>query len=139
MSGGAGPAPKPAPKPVDPKAGEIKTGVDLVPHARVQGDAVVVAVRGEIDLHNSPELRGVLLELLAKHSPRKLVLNLAQVPYMDSSAIAVLVESLQRIRKGGGRIFLSDLQPRVKGLLEIARLDTIFIVCKDEADALARP
>ena len=120
-------------------AGELKTGVDLVPHARVQGAAVVASVRGEIDLHNSPELRGVLLDLLQNHSPKKLVLNLAQVPYMDSSAIAVLVESLQRIRKTGGRIFLTDLQPRVKGLLEIARLDSIFIVCKDEADALARP
>jgi len=121
-----------------PGAGELKTGVDLVPTARVQGPAVLAAVRGEIDLHNSPELRGVLLELLQNHSPKKLILNLGQVPYMDSSAIAVLVEALQRIRKTGGRIFLTDLQPRVKGLLEIARLDSIFIVCKDEADALAR-
>ena len=119
-------------------AGELKTGVDLVPHARVEPGAVVASVRGEIDLHNSPELRGVLLELLQNHSPKKLVLNLSQVPYMDSSAIAVLVEALQRIRKAGGRIFLTDLQPRVKGLLEIARLDSIFIVCKDEADALSR-
>jgi anti-sigma B factor antagonist len=129
MSGGAG-------EPT--KSGEIKTGVDLVPTARVVGVAVIVAVRGEIDLHNSPDLRGVVLELLANHAPKKLVLNLAQVPYMDSSAIAVLVEALQRIRKNGGRIFLTDLQPRVKGLLEIARLDSIFIVCKDEADALSR-
>jgi anti-sigma B factor antagonist len=117
---------------------EHKTGVELVPQARVQNGAVLASVRGEIDLHNSPELRNVLLDLLQKHSPKKLILNLAQVPYMDSSAIAVLVEALQRIRKSGGRIFLTDLQPRVKGLLEIARLDSIFIVCKDEADALGR-
>ena len=117
---------------------ELRTGVDLVPTARVEGEAVIAAVRGEIDLHNSPELRGVLLELLEKHAPKRLVLNLAQVPYMDSSAIAVLVEALQKIRKAGGRIFLTDLQPRVKGLLEIARLDSIFIVAKDEADALSK-
>jgi anti-sigma B factor antagonist len=115
---------------------ELRTGVDLVPTARVEGEAVIAAIRGEIDLHNSPELRRVLLELLEKHAPKRLVLNLAQVPYMDSSAIAVLVEALQKIRKTGGRIFLTDLQPRVKGLLEIARLDSIFIVAKDEADAL---
>src|SRR6478735_6540940 len=107
------------------------TNTDLVPSARVEGGAVVASVRGEIDLHNSPELRGVLLELLAKHEPKRLVLNLSQVPYMDSSAIAVLVEALQKIRKSGGRIFLTDLQPRVKGLLEIARLDSIFVVAKD--------
>ena len=87
---------------------------------------MVVAVRGEIDLHNSPELRTELLDLLVKHGPQRLVLNLAQVPYMDSSAIAVLVELLQKVRKTGGRIFLTNLQPRVKGLLEIARLGSIF-------------
>jgi anti-sigma B factor antagonist len=103
------------------------------------GGAVVASVRGEIDLHNSTDLRGVLLELLARHEPKRLVLNLSQVPYMDSSAIAVLVEALQKIRKTGGRIFLTDLQPRVKGLLEIARLDTIFVIARDEADALGRP
>jgi anti-sigma B factor antagonist len=119
---------------------EVNPSLDLVHSTRVEPakKAVVASVRGEIDLHNSPDLRGVLLELLAKHEPKRLVLNLSQVPYMDSSAIAVLVEALQKIRKTGGRIFLTDLQPRVKGLLEIARLDSIFVVAKDEADALSR-
>lgn len=116
------------------------TGSELVPASRYdpQTQSVVASVRGEIDLHNSTDLRGVLLELLARHEPKRLVLNLALVPYMDSSAIAVLVEALQKIRKTGGRIFLTDLQPRVKGLLEIARLDSIFVIAKDEGDALGR-
>jgi anti-sigma B factor antagonist len=120
---------------------ESNSGLDLVPSTRVDAanKAVVASIRGEIDLHNSTDLRGVLLELLAKNEPKRMVLNLSQVPYMDSSAIAVLVEALQKIRKIGGRIFLTDLQPRVKGLLEIARLDSIFVVAKDEADALSRP
>jgi anti-sigma B factor antagonist len=121
---------------------ELKSGVDLVPQARVEtgpgGTSVIASVRGEIDLHNSPELRGVLLEWIAEHQPKRMVLNLGQVPYMDSSAIAVLVEALQKVRRVPGRIFLTDLQPRVKGLLEIARLDSIFVVCADEADALGR-
>ena len=117
---------------------ELKTGTNLVPSARVvDGTAVVAALKGEIDLHNSPVIRTTLLDLLLKHQPKKLVLNLAQVPYMDSSAIAVLVESLQRIRKNGGKIYLTNLQPRVKGLLEIARLNAIFGICADEAEALA--
>jgi anti-sigma B factor antagonist len=115
---------------------ELRTGSELVPAARKAGDAVVATVRGEVDLHNSPELRTELLDLLTKHTPKRLVLNLAQVPYMDSSAIAVLVEMLQKVRKGGGQIFLTNLQPRVKGLLEIARLGTIFKLVEDEADAL---
>jgi anti-sigma B factor antagonist len=121
-----------------PDSTPIKTNTDLVPAARRQGDAVVATVRGEIDLHNSPAVRTALLDMLAKHQPKRLVLNLSAVPYMDSSAIAVLVESLQKIRKIGGKIYLTDLQPRVKGLLEIARLDSIFVVTKDEEEALVK-
>jgi anti-sigma B factor antagonist len=115
---------------------DLKPTSDLIPAARKEGDAVVVAVRGEIDLQNSPELRTELLDLLTKHAPHRLVINLAQVPYMDSSAIAVLVELLQKVRKTGGRVFLTNLQPRVKGLLEIARLGSIFGIVNDEAEAM---
>lgn len=109
---------------------------ELVTSIRRQGDTLIASLRGEIDLHNSPQVRSALLKALDENKPRKLVLNLGAVPYMDSSAIAVLVEALQRLRKTGGKIYLTDLQPRVKGLLEIARLDTIFVVVATEADAL---
>lgn len=111
---------------------------DIVPAVRLEGDTLVLGVRGEIDLHNSPDLRTELLDLLNRQSPKRLVLNLAQVPYMDSSAIAVMVEALQKVRKAGGKVLLTDLQPRVKSLLEIARLGSIFVICKSEAEALAK-
>ena len=110
---------------------------DLITSARHEGDAAVVAITGEIDLHNSPELRTHMLQHLDDGKIKRLILNLTEVPYMDSSAIAVFVEALQKLRKIGGKIYLTNLQPRVKGLLEIARLDTIFIVCSDEQSALA--
>jgi anti-sigma B factor antagonist len=116
----------------------LKTTTPLVPSARKDGDAVVVAARGEIDLNNSPELRSELFTILNRHAPKRLVLNLAEVPYMDSSAVAVLVETLQKMRKTGGKVYLSNLQPRVQGLIEIARLGTIFVITKDEAEALKK-
>jgi anti-sigma B factor antagonist len=116
----------------------LKTTSPLVPSARKDGDAVVVAARGEIDLNNSPDLRSELFMILTRHAPKRLVLNLAEVPYMDSSAVAVLVETLQKMRKAGGKVYLSNLQPRVQGLIEIARLGTIFVIVKDEAEALAK-
>ncbi len=109
---------------------------DLIGSVRRTGDAVVIVVRGEVDLHNSPALRTEILKQLADTGVHRLVLNLAAVPYMDSSGIAVFVEALQKLRRAGGKICLTDLQPRVKGLLEIARLDTIFSICPDEAAAL---
>lgn len=108
----------------------------LVPSVRREGDAVVVAVAGEVDLHNSPTLRNELLKQLADGTVRRLVLNLSAVPYVDSSAIAVFVEALQKLRKCGGKVYLTNLQPRVRGLLEIARLDKIFAVTADEVEAL---
>lgn len=122
-------------RPSQPRAG---TGSELVPTVRVEPGVVLASVRGEIDLHNSPELRGTLLELLNQHQPKKLILNLSQVPYMDSSAIAVLVESLQKLRKIGGKLYLTHLQPRVKGLLEIARLDSIFVLAATDDEALKK-
>ena len=116
-----------------PESKDINT---VVPSIRHVGSAVVATLRGEIDLHNSPNVRAVLLKFLDENKPGRLVLNLAGVPYMDSSAIAVLVEALQRMRKTGGKIYLTNLQPRVKGLLEIARLDSIFSVVATEEDAL---
>ena len=115
---------------------ELKTASKLVASARQDEDALVVRIDGEIDLNNSSELRNALLGLLGRVNPKKLVLNLARVPYMDSSAIAVLVELLRKLR--GGKIFLTDLQPRVKGLLEIARLNTIFGIVNSEQDALVK-
>jgi anti-sigma B factor antagonist len=115
---------------------DLKTGSDLVPSARLEGDALFAAVRGDIDLHNSPELRDALLGLLASAKPKNLVLNMCEVPYMDSSAIAVLVESLRKVRSNGGKLYLVAPQARVKSVLEIARLDTIFKVVASEAEAL---
>lgn len=108
----------------------------LVSPARTRGDAVITDVQGEIDLHNSPELRTALIVMLENSKAKKLVLNLGRVPYMDSSAIAVMVELLQKMRRTGGRVVLTSLQPRVRGLLEIARLDTLFNLVATEDDAV---
>ncbi len=115
----------------------VKWNMDLVSAPRTLGDAVIAEARGEIDLHNSPELRAAIRAILAKSLPKRLILNLSQVPYMDSSALAVLIEALQKLRPSGGRVMLVGLQPRVKGLLEIARLDTIFVLAASEQQALA--
>ena len=111
---------------------------DLIPSVRRVGDAVVLSPRGEIDLHNSPQLRVEVMNLLKIAKPRKLILDLGQVPYIDSSAVAVLVESLKVLQRTGGRVCLFNLQPRVKGILEISRLDAVFSICKDEQEALAK-
>jgi anti-sigma B factor antagonist len=110
---------------------------ELLTTARAEAGVLVLAtIHGEVDLHNSPSLRKLLLDSLKRWQPKKLILNMAKVPYVDSSAIAVLVEALKELRRTQGRVMLIELQPRVKGLLEIARLDSIFVIVKDEREAL---
>jgi anti-anti-sigma factor len=117
---------------------DLRTGSDLVPAARTEGDALIASVRGEIDLRYSTALRTELLHLLVTHEPKRLVLNLSEVPYMDSSAIAVLVEAMQRLRRNAGQVYLTNLQPRVQSLVDIARLGGVFVIAKDEQEALAQ-
>lgn len=117
---------------------DIATNSTVLPTARLDGENLFASVKGDVDLNNSPDLRVALLGLLKDRSPKRLILNLGAVSYMDSSAIAVLVEALQKVRKAGGKICLTGLQTRVKGLLEIARLDSIFILAKDDAEAATK-
>jgi anti-sigma B factor antagonist len=121
-------SPPPPPSSVPP--------ADPVVSFRMEQRTQIAVVRGEIDLHNSPKLRIRLLHLLDENNPTKLVLNLADVPYMDSSGVAVLVEMLRRLRKTQGSVVLAGLQPRVRGILEIAQLTSVFPIVPDEAAAL---
>ena len=117
----------------------LNTASDLVKEATRRdsnaGTLLHARVEGEINLHNSPALRADLLKLVEDERPKVVVLNLAGVPYMDSSAIAVLVEVLKAVRAEEGHVHLTELQRRVAGLLHIARLDTIFIL--NDTDAAA--
>ena len=101
-----------------------------------EGTLLYARIEGEINLQNSPALRADLLKLVEEQRPRRIVLNLAQVPYMDSSAIAVMIEVLKAIRPEGGTVHLTQLQQRVAGLLRIARLDTIFVLSESDEAAM---
>jgi len=117
---------------------QIHTNTDMLINAREEGSAVVAEIVGDIDLHRSPDLRGDIMLVLDGRKPTKLILKCEQVKYMDSSAIAVLVEALQKLRVFKGQLFLTNLQPRVKGLLEIARLESIINLVDTIETALKR-
>ncbi|MBL9148942.1 MAG: STAS domain-containing protein [Phycisphaerae bacterium] len=99
-------------------------------------DAVVLRPEGEIDLARSPELR-LRLRQEVDAKPRRLVVDLAKVTYMDSSGIATLVEALTRARAGNVSLVLSGLQPRVRSIFSISRLDTVFTIVATADDAVA--
>lgn len=98
-------------------------------------DGMLVQPSGEIDFSRSPALRSELLDVLSNKSPQRLIIDLAQVEYMDSSGVATLVEAMQQQRKQNRKLVLCNLQPKVKSIFEIARLDMVFLIVGSIDDA----
>lgn len=99
-----------------------------------QGDVHVLELSGELDYHSSPELREKLSELTAKQAP-KILVNLSGIDYMDSSGIATFVEAFQKTKRYQGRLILAALTATVRGVFEIAKLDSIFEIAATVKEA----
>ena len=96
----------------------------------------IVDLSGRITLgEGSVVLRDQIRELLSKGS-KKLLLNLAEVTYIDSSGIGELVSAFTTVRNQGGELKLLNLTKKVHDLLQITKLYTVFDVKDDEASAL---
>lgn len=81
-------------------------------------DGVVVAVAGEIDVSNAPELRSALDEALGEGA-QSLEVDLSQVPYIDSTGIGVLVGLAHRASEVSARLTVSHPQPGVARVLTL--------------------
>jgi anti-sigma B factor antagonist len=96
----------------------------------------ILALVGEIDLHRSPQVKETLEPLLARKLPR-ILLDFSGVTYVDSSGLATMIETLQRVQTYGGQLAIFGLRDSVRSIFEIARLDQIFRIFPDEAAAVA--
>jgi anti-sigma B factor antagonist len=96
----------------------------------------VLSVSGEIDMATAPSLRERLHALLADDKSR-LVVDLDDVGFLDSTALGVLVGVLKRARSEGGEVRIASTQPRVRKVFEITRLDSAFDLF-DDVDGAVR-
>jgi anti-sigma B factor antagonist len=100
------------------------------------GDVSVVDVSGRITLgEGSSALRDTLRDLMAQNN-KKILLNLSEVSYIDSSGIGELVSGFTTVANSGGNLKLLGLTKRVKDLLQITKLYTVFDVHEEEAHAI---
>jgi len=105
-------------------------------NTRQVGDVSVIDVAGRITLgEGSSALRDALRELVGKNH-KKILLNLGEVSYIDSSGIGELVSGFTTVTNSGGQLKLLNLNKRVKDLLQITKLYTVFDVHDDEAGAV---
>lgn len=96
----------------------------------------IVDLQGDLDFHSSPELRRELVKLVEQEVPRILV-DLKNVSYIDSSGLATFVELFQKMKRYGGKLVLFNLSQGVRSVFEIAKLDTIFQLAENQREALA--
>lgn len=107
-----------------------------VKQIRREGDTIVVALQGEIDMHHTPAVHSALADAYRK-KPARLVVNLENVTYMDSSGIGALVEALRKVKAYNGKLVLCGLNERVHSVFEITRLDQFFTVVPSEQEAMS--
>lgn len=101
-----------------------------------QENALIFRLEGRFDAYEVPALTK-LIESEMKDGNKVLVGNLSGVNFIDSSALAGLVQFMKRSRQAGGDLHLCELQQPVRIIFELTRLDKAFEIHPLEADALA--
>ena len=99
-------------------------------------DIPIVRIKGEIDLHTCSSFREALRDLIDQKN-YDLIIDLGDVPYLDSAALGVLVDAVRRVREYDGVIYLVATTPFVRRAFEITRLVKIFQLHDTNETALA--
>ena len=105
---------------------ELGTDRDPIVGLAERGSALVLSLAGELDLYNAPALREALQDAVAR-SPERLVVDLAEVTFIDSTALGALVEARSQLRDGGA-FALAAPGLEVRRALEVSGLDRHFAV-----------
>jgi anti-sigma B factor antagonist len=106
-------------------------------NTRQTGSVTIIDLNGRITLgEDLPQLRQLIRDLLAQ-GHKNILLNLAEVSYIDSAGLGELVSANVAAANRGGQLKLLHLTKRVRDLLQITKLLTVFDAHEDEAEAIA--
>jgi anti-sigma B factor antagonist len=105
--------------------------------ARRHDNVTIFDLWGDLDFANSRELRQSVLQEIQKNRTARVVVNLSQVRYIDSSGVATLVEGLKASRDLGSRFILFGLSTTAHEVLQLSRLIKVFEIYDNEPQALA--
>ena len=103
---------------------------------RAVGDVVVLDLKGKITLGEGDELLKDKVNSLVNQGHKKIVLNLADVPYIDSAGLGEVVRTYTTVSRQGGSLKLLNLTKRITDLLSITKLLTVFETFDSEDEAV---
>src|SRR6478735_8179103 len=104
---------------------------------RSAGDVTLLDLKGRMTLGEGDELLKDKINSLAMQGRRKIVLNLADVPYIDSAGLGEIVRTYTTISRQNGQLKLLNLTKRIEDLLSITKLLTVFDTFDSEAEAIS--
>jgi len=107
-----------------------------VTEEELAADRHVVAVRGEIDLFTAPELKQTLTDAIEKGRSR-IVVDLAETTFLDSTALGVLIGAVKRLRARDGALAIVNTDANIAKTFEITGLDQIFTIVGSRDEAVA--
>ena len=103
---------------------------------RTVGDVMVLDVKGKITLGEGDEILKDKVNSLVNQGQRKIILNLADVPYLDSAGLGEVVRAYTTVSRQGGSLKLLNLTKRITDLLSITKLLTVFETFDAEDEAV---
>ena len=103
---------------------------------RVVGNVTILDLKGKITLGEGDEALKDKINSLLHQDRKKLLLNLAEVPYIDSAGLGEVVRTYTTVSRQGGQLKLVNLTKRITDLLSITKLLTVFETFDVEQDAL---
>jgi anti-sigma B factor antagonist len=102
------------------------------------GDGIIrVAVAGEVDLYTAPALKRALRDAVDQGG-RRILVDLSQATFIDSTTLGVLIGALKRIRPLGGELVIVCRNPNIRKIFAITLLDRIFEVFPTVEAAMPR-
>ena len=103
---------------------------------RSVGEVKVLDLKGKITLGEGDELLKDKVNSLVNQGHKKIVLNLADVPYIDSAGLGEIVRTYTTVSRQGGSLKLLNLTKRITDLLSITKLLTVFETFESENEAV---
>ena len=103
---------------------------------RVVNNVTILDLKGKITLGEGDEALKDKINSLIQQDRKRILLNLAEVPYIDSAGLGEIVRTYTTVSRQGGKLKLLGLTKRITDLLSITKLLTVFETYESEADAV---
>lgn len=102
----------------------------------IRSETVLITLEGALDAQTAPKLKQAFTDVISD-GRQDIVLDLAGVDFMDSSGLGAVVGAYKQVRIGKGDLRIASLQPPVRKVFELTRLDRVFHIYADATQALA--